>query len=886
MNKNTTVGELAKKLANVVKAEALVEALKRLGVHVANTTDTITYEQEKQLLDLLKNQNKAPAKIALKRRSSVSQIKVKSASGANSTVNVVRKNRRVYVKEEIGNKPTDVEEVNTTNESSLTSTANDLQDNQKNADLKTQNLSSNIKTDSFGNIVPQDGFTAEDGGVKSKDKKINTDANPINNSVVDEQASSPSKPSKGKKDKKDKKDKDGLSIEEDEKTTKKLKSKSIKEKTLSAPKINLNLLSTVIDEDLEEEIANKVLDKGILTRKIKTYHKAEKINVQQRNLHAFEKPTTPIRYQIELPASITVSELAQKMSIKSGELIKSMIKMGIMATINQSIDQETACLIAEEMGHTVVLANPQHLEDSVAIKYTSEPQPRPPIVTVMGHVDHGKTSLLDYIRSTRVTAKEAGGITQHIGAYQVPTKHHGMITFLDTPGHSAFTAMRARGANCTDIVVLVVAADDSVMPQTVEAIQHAKAASVPIIVAINKIDKPDADPDKVINDLSQYGIMPEDWGGENIFVKISAKTGTGIDNLLEAIMLQAEMLELKTPYVGLAQGVIIESSLDKSRGGIVATLLIQSGTLNKGDIILAGLEYGKIKSLKNDQGISIEKAYPCMPVEVLGLSYAPLAGDKFQVVENERKAREISVLRQSTKKEEILSRQQAIKFSGFMDKMQQSGDLKTINIVLKADVQGSVEAIADALEKLSTEQVKINIIGKAVGGFNESDVNLALASKAFLLGFNVRAEAPAKVLAKSQGKEFNYYSVIYDLIDAVKEAIDGNTVVPVKERIIGYAEVRDVFRNSKFGTVAGCLVKEGIIKRGSPIRILRDNVVIYSGELDSLRRFKENVSEVRNGTECGIAVKNYNDVKIRDQIEVFEIIPIIKPSKNIVELKQ
>lgn len=884
MNKNTTVGELAKKLANVVKAEALVEALKRLGVHVANTTDTITHEQEKQLLDLLKNQNKAPAKIALKRRSSVSQIKVKSASGANSTVNVVRKNRRVYVKEEIGNKS--AEEANTAaNEGSVIGT-NDLQDNQKNADLKTQNLSSNIKTDSAGNLVPQDDVILEDSGVKSKDKKINTDANTINNSIVDEQASSPSKPPKGKKDKKDKKDKDNLVIEEDEKTTKKLKSKIIKEKTLSVPKINVNLLSTVIDEDLEEEIANKVLDKGILTRKIKTYHKAEKINVQQRNLHAFEKPTAPIKYQIELPASITVAELAQKMSIKSAELIKYMIKMGIMATINQPIDQETACLIAEEMGHTVVLANPKHLEDSIAIEYTSEPQPRPPIVTVMGHVDHGKTSLLDYIRSTRVTAKEAGGITQHIGAYQVPTKHHGMITFLDTPGHSAFTAMRARGANCTDIVVLVVAADDSVMPQTVEAIQHAKAASVPIIVAINKMDKPDADPDKVINDLSQYGIMPEDWGGENIFVKISAKTGMGIDNLLEAIMLQAEMLELKTPYVGLAQGVIIESSLDKSRGGIVATLLIQSGTLNKGDIILAGLEYGKIKSLKNDQGISIDKADPCMPVEVLGLSYAPLAGDKFQVVEDERKAREISIFRQSTKKEEILSRQQAIKFSGFMDKMQQSSDLKTINIVLKADVQGSVEAIADALEKLSTDQVKINIIGKAVGGFNESDVNLALASRAFLLGFNVRAEAQAKVLAKSQGKEFNYYSVIYDLIDAVKEAIDGNTVVPVKERIIGYAEVRDVFRNSKFGTVAGCLVKEGLIKRGNPIRILRDNVVIYSGELDSLRRFKENVSEVRNGTECGIAVKNYNDIKVKDQIEVFEIIPIIKPSKNIVELKQ
>ncbi|MGI9214461.1 MAG: translation initiation factor IF-2, partial [Gammaproteobacteria bacterium] len=480
-------------------------------------------------------------------------------------------------------------------------------------------------------------------------------------------------------------------------------------------------------------------------------------------------------------------------------------------------DQDTACLIVEEMGHKAILANPEHLEDSIVIEYKSTLEPRSPIVTVMGHVDHGKTSLLDYIRSTRVTSKEAGGITQHIGAYQVPTKHHGMITFLDTPGHSAFTAMRARGANCTDIVVLVVAADDSVMPQTIEAIQHAKAAMVPIIVAINKIDKPNIDPDKVINDLSQHGIMPEEWGGENIFVKISAKTGEGIDVLLESIALQAEMLELKAPYIGPAQGVIIESSLDKSRGGIIATLLIQTGTLNKGDIILAGLEYGKIKALKNDNGESINQAGPSMPVEVLGLSYAPLAGDKFQVVADERKAKEVAERRQNLQKEELLSRQQAVKFSGFMDKMKKTNEIKFINIVLKADVQGSLEAIADALDKLSTDQVQVNIIGKSVGGFNESDVNLAIASKAFLLGFNVRAESPAKLLAKTQEKEFNYYSIIYDLINGVQAVIDGNTTVPVKEIIIGVAEVRDVFRSSKFGTVAGCLVKEGIIKRGNPI---------------------------------------------------------------------
>lgn len=850
MNKNTTVAELAKKLGNV-QADILIEKLKLVGVHIAKSTDPVTYEQEQKLLDLLKNNliNASPNKISLKRRSSVSQIKVRSASGGNSTVNVVRKNRRIYVKEEVIN-----------------------QQIQDEPELIVEDLVSQASEPIVA--VPAVEPTTDPADLKQSELKNN-------------------KGSKAKKDKKeDKKDKDILSVDEDEKTTsKKLKPKVTKEKAKAIinSKINVNLLTTVADDELEDEIEIK---KSILTRKIKTSHKNKlnKFNLQQQssNLHAFEKPTTPIKYQVELPNSLTVGELAQKMSLKSAELIKVMIRMGIMATINQSIDQDTACLLVEEMGHTAILANSQKLEDSITIEYTCEPQPRPPIVTVMGHVDHGKTSLLDYIRSSRVTAKEAGGITQHIGAYQVPTKQHGMITFLDTPGHSAFTAMRARGANCTDIVILVVAADDSVMPQTIEAIQHAKAASVPIIVAINKMDKPDADPDKVINDLSQHGVMPEDWGGENIFVKISAKTGLGIENLLEAIMLQAEMLELKAPYVGPAQGVIIESSLDKIRGGIVATLLIQAGTLNTGDIVLAGLESGKIKSLKNDQGFAIKKAGPCMPVEVLGLSYAPLAGDKFQVVSDERKAKEVAMRRQAVKKEEFLLRQQAVKFSGFMDKMQQSGAdvAKTINIVLKADVQGSVEAIADALEKLSTAAVKINIIGKSVGGFNESDVNLALASKGFLLGFNVRAEAQAKILAKSQEKEFNYYSVIYDLINAVQEVINGNTVVPVKERIIGVAEVRDVFRSSKFGTVAGCLVKEGIIKRGNPIRILRDNVVIYSGELESLRRFKENVNEVRNATECGIGVKNYNDIKVKDQIEVFEIIPVNKPVKtNVTELK-
>ena len=858
MNKNITIEELSRELGNI-SISTLIEQLKLVGVNVVKITDPVNPTQKQKLLDLLKNKitEEMPAKISLKRRSSVSQIKIKSASGKNSTVNVVRKKRREYVKQEIPN--TEINEL-----TAATPAGN----------INLEPASLNVNETNIISELVETPIISPDAIDAPKDLELKE-----------------SKTTKAAKDKKDKKDKKEALIPEDEKTDKKIKNKGIKDKENFIPsKINLNLLAAVVDEGLDDALEEEVsgaIDRVVLTRKVKKPHKADKTHSQQSfrgNPHAFEKPTTPIKYKIDIPTSITVAELAQKMSVKSAEVIRAMMKMGVMATINQPIDQDTACLLVEEMGHTAVLANSANLENSITIEYKGELKPRSPIVTVMGHVDHGKTSLLDYIRNTRVTAKEAGGITQHIGAYQVTT-NRGSITFLDTPGHSAFTAMRARGANCTDIVVLVVAADDSVMPQTIEAIQHAKAAKVPIIVAINKIDKVNVEPEKVINDLSQYNVMSEEWGGDSIFVKISAKTGVGIDNLLEAIMLQAEVLELKAAYDGPAQGVVIESSLDKGKG-VVATLLIQSGILTQSDIILAGFEYGKIKALRNDQGNPINQAGPSVPVEVLGLNGTPLAGDKFQVVSDERKAREVASSRHEMNKKERLLQQQTVKFTGFIDKMQKGNSLKIINIVLKADVQGSLEAIADALEKLSTEEIKINIVGKSVGGFNESDVNLALASKAFLLGFNVRAEAQAKNLAKIQGTDFNYYSVIYDLIDAVKDLIEGSIVVPVKERIIGVAEVRDVFRSSKFGTIAGCMVKEGLIKRGNPIRVLRDNIVIYSGELESLRRFKENVSEVRNGMECGIGVKNYNDVKISDQIEVFEIITVNKSSKVSIELKR
>ena len=588
--------------------------------------------------------------------------------------------------------------------------------------------------------------------------------------------------------------------------------------------------------------------------------------------HGFQKPVDPVVHEVALPETITVADLAQKMSVKAAEVIKAMMNLGSMVTINQVLDQETATIVVEEMGHTVKLINDDAIEEQILeTEDDAEAVTRPPVVTIMGHVDHGKTSLLDYIRNTKVTAGEAGGITQHIGAYSVPTKT-GDITFLDTPGHAAFTAMRSRGAKSTDIVVLVVAADDGVMPQTKEAIQHAKAAEVPLIVAINKMDKPEADPERVKNELSQNDVIPEDWGGDTVLVNVSAHTGEGVDELLEAINLQAEILELKAVVSGSARGVVVEARLDKGRGP-VATVLVQRGTLKKGDILLAGLEYGRVRAIINDMGESLDSAGPSMPVEVLGLSGTPSAGDEATVVENERKAREVAVFRQSKSREAKLARQQAAKLENMFSQMEE-GDVKTVNVVLKADVQGSVEAIIDALVKLSTEEVKVKIVASGVGGINESDANLAVASSAIVVGFNVRADASAKRIFDEEEVDLRYYSVIYDLIDDVKSAMSGRLAPEFKEEIIGLAEVRDVFRSPKFGSIAGCMVVEGTVKRSNPIRVLRDNTVIYEGELESLRRFKDDVNEVKQGTECGIGVKNYNDVKAGDQIEVFERVEV------------
>ncbi|MEX5409721.1 translation initiation factor IF-2 [Atlantibacter hermannii] len=587
----------------------------------------------------------------------------------------------------------------------------------------------------------------------------------------------------------------------------------------------------------------------------------------------FNKPVQAVNRDVVIGETITVGELANKMAVKGSQVIKAMMKLGAMATINQVIDQETAQLVAEEMGHKVILRRENELEEAVMSDRDTgaAAESRAPVVTIMGHVDHGKTSLLDYIRSTKVASGEAGGITQHIGAYHVETDN-GMITFLDTPGHAAFTAMRARGAQATDIVVLVVAADDGVMPQTIEAIQHAKAAQVPVVVAVNKIDKPEADPDRVKNELSQYGILPEEWGGESQFVHVSAKAGTGIDDLLDAILLQAEVLELKAVRKGMASGVVIESFLDKGRGP-VATVLVREGTLNKGDIVLCGFEYGRVRAMRDELGREVTEAGPSIPVEILGLSGVPAAGDEVTVVRDEKKAREVALYRQGKFREVKLARQQKSKLENMFANMTE-GEVSEVNIVLKADVQGSVEAISDSLLKLSTDEVKVKIVGSGVGGITETDATLAAASNAILVGFNVRADASARRVIEAESLDLRYYSVIYHLIDEVKAAMSGMLSPELKQQIIGLAEVRDVFKSPKFGAIAGCMVTEGTIKRHNPIRVLRDNVVIYEGELESLRRFKDDVNEVRNGMECGIGVKNYNDVRVGDMIEVFEVIEI------------
>lgn len=593
------------------------------------------------------------------------------------------------------------------------------------------------------------------------------------------------------------------------------------------------------------------------------------------NAHGFQAPTEPISREVDVPETISVADLAHKMAVKANEVIKALMKMGMMVSINQVLDQETAMIVVEEMGHVAKAAK---LDDPDAYLEGDDKQehvllPRAPVVTVMGHVDHGKTSLLDYIRRAKVAAGEAGGITQHIGAYHVETEK-GMITFLDTPGHEAFTAMRARGASATDIVVLVVAADDGVMPQTIEAIHHAKAANVPLVVAVNKIDKPGANIERLRQELVAHEVVPEEWGGTTQFVEVSAKMGTNIDGLLDAILLQAEVLELTAAVDAPAKGLIIEARLDKGRGP-VATMLVQSGTLKKGDTVLAGAVFGKIRAMLDENGKSINEAGPSIPVEILGLSEVPNAGEDAMVLADERKAREIALFRAGKFRDVKLAKQQAAKLENLMASMTE-GEVQNLPIIIKADVQGSFEALSQSLQKLSTSEVRVNILHSGVGGITESDVNLALASKAVIIGFNVRADAMARKLAENEGVDIRYYNIIYDAVDEVRAALSGMLAPEKKEQIIGSVEIRQVFVVSKVGSIAGCFVHDGVVKRGAGVRLLRNHVVIHQGELDSLKRFKDDVKEVKAGYECGLQLKNYNDIQEGDMLEVFEIIEVAR----------
>ena len=611
------------------------------------------------------------------------------------------------------------------------------------------------------------------------------------------------------------------------------------------------------------------LNQGWRTPKGK--HKSHKEDEQ----HAFSAPTEPIVHEVLVPETISVADLAHKMAVKAAEVIKALMKMGMMVTINQVLDQETAIIVVEEMGHKAQAAAPNDPETFLEETDQAEAilEERPPVVTVMGHVDHGKTSLLDYIRRSRVATGEAGGITQHIGAYHVETPR-GMVTFLDTPGHEAFTAMRARGAKATDIVILVVSADDSVMPQTIEAIHHAKAGNVPLVVAINKIDKPEAQPERVKMDLVKHEVVPEDFGGDTMFREVSAKTGKGIDELLEAVLLQAEILELKAPKNTPAKGLVIEGRLDKGRGA-VATVLVQSGTLRRGDMLLAGSAYGRVRAMLDETGKDITEAGPSIPVEILGLSDVPSAGEEVIVLNDERKAREIALFRQGKFRDVKLAKQQAAKLENMFNQMEE-GEVQTLNLIIKSDVQGSFEALATSLQKLSTAEVKVNIIHTGVGAISESDVNLASASGAVLIGFNVRADTGARKLIESLGVDARYYNIIYEAVDEVKAALSGMLAPEQKEQMIGTVEVREVYKISKVGTIAGCYVQDGIVKRHSKVRVLRDNIIIHTGELDSLKRFKDDVKEVKNNFECGLSLKNFNDIEVGDILEIYEVVEVAR----------
>ncbi|MBK8974195.1 MAG: translation initiation factor IF-2 [Hahellaceae bacterium] len=845
-----TIKQLADDVGTPV--ERLLKQLEDAGLTKRSATDKVTDEEKQQLLSHLKRSHgelsTEPRKITLQRKTTTTL----KASGQR-TVNVEVRKKRTYIKRPEVDLETEArkqqEEKQAALEAEMAAKAE--------AEAQAREAEEAARLAAEASAVEQD----EPAATVTDAKSVAVEVEAAGESSADETgkvSGDAGDRDDGKKSKHRRHKEESSPFDRDEEAEKKRLEKH-KPKTVPKPvKRIADVVRAADDDETEFEAAPA-----------RSFRQRKK----KKAGYSSARPAAQISRDVMIPETITVSELAQRMAVKATEVVKKLMGMGVMATLNQAIDQEVAQLVAEELGHKVVLHKADAVETKAlsAVNYDqSEAKPRAPVVSVMGHVDHGKTSLLDYIRRTKVVAKESGGITQHIGAYHVDTPR-GTVSFLDTPGHAAFTAMRARGAQCTDIVILVVAADDGVMPQTKEAVQHAKAANVPLVVAVNKIDKPEADPDRVKNELSAIDVISEEWGGDTQFVNVSAHTGEGIDNLLEAVLLQAELLELTAVYEAPAKGVVIESSLDKGRGS-VATVLVQNGTLKHGDIVLAGEFFGRVRAMLDENGRALKTVGPSMPVEILGLNGAPDAGDEFQVLPDEKTAREVSEFRQNKERHNRLQRQQVASLENLFENMGK-GAVKDLNIILKTDVRGSLEALSAALMDLGNGEVQVRIISSGVGGITETDANLAVSTQAIVIGFNVRAESAARKIIEREGVELRYYSIIYNIIDDVKKALSGLLAPEYREDILGTASVRDTFKSPKFGQVAGCMVTEGNVYRNKPIRVLRDNVVIFEGELESLRRFKDDVSEVRSGMECGIGVRNY-EVKIGDVIEVFDRVKV------------
>ena len=840
---DVTVAQFAEVLK--VPVDKLLSQLDEAGIKVQGSDDTITDDAKLELLTHLRRTHgqaesiagdAAPRRITLKRKSQ-SELRLAGAQGRSRTVSVEVRRKRTYIKRDV-----------------LEKQAQEEQEELDRQRLEEEQRVETAKLEQEREQAQKEAAAKLEEEKREQEEKARIDAEDEARKVAEKVAAAEAE----EKTRLEKAEQDARSRRAKEKEKDKDKGKAKRPDTRYGRK--------------ELHVAGDKSGR----RKRKAPMRRRPVSLGGDSQHGFEMPTAPVVHEVEIPESISVAELAQRMAIKGNEVVKVLFNMGAMVTINQIIDQDTATLVVEELGHVARQTSEEDVDEKLLADdqvASGDEVSRPPVVTIMGHVDHGKTSLLDYVRRTHVADGEAGGITQHIGAYAVETEK-GHISFLDTPGHAAFTAMRARGAQATDIVVLVVAADDGVKPQTIEAITHARAAGVPLVVAINKIDRENADPERVRNELSQHEVIGEEWGGDHLFVSVSAKTGEGVDKLLDAILLQAEVMDLKAMEEGPAKGLVIESSLEKGRGA-VATLLVQSGTLNQGDMIIAGEEYGRVRNMFDESQTSIKAAGPSSPVVVLGLSKTPSAGDDFLVVKNERRAREAAEFRQTKTREAKLALQQASKLEDMFSQMKDTGN-STISVIIKSDVHGSAEALRDALNKLSTDEVKVKVLSAGVGGITETDATLAAASHAVIIGFNVRADATARTAIKESGVDVRYYSIIYEAIDDVKAALSGLLSPEIREQIVGLAEVKEVFSSPKFGDIAGCIVTEGLVKRANPIRVLRENVVIYEGELESLRRFKDDVNEVKSGTECGIGVKNYSDVKVGDHIECYERIEVAR----------